>query len=335
MLALVVAGMGFIRGSAAEVVVRLKNGDRLTGDVISENADRILLKASGLGTIRLPKAVVAGRESVGPVPASVVPAGAATPAARTAVRHRSGGGAPAGGATNGMVARPMIPYVRWVQPFLTNWHGSVQVGTDLGFGTTDRETFYGNFTATHAYQRLRNHVEYHATYGLVNDIESANRMDGGWKIDYDLGIRRRLYPYNSIGAGYDEIRKVDREFREGAGMGYKVLVKDPLQLNLEAGFQFQQIDYIGQAAKTLYSIQFGESLGWKASEKLRIQQRLSVAPAISDPGDFRARFDLMVAYPILKRVTLNLNLINQYDATPPRAVDANDLQVQSTVGIVF
>ena len=87
--------------------------------------------------------------------------------------------------------------------------------------------------------------------------------------------------------------------------------------------------------RSFVSLRFGENMTWKVSDKLSVTQRLAYTPDIGDFGEFRVRFDLGISYPLFKRVTLNLNVIEQYDAKPPRGVDKNDLQVQSTLGITF
>ena len=56
---------------------------------------------------------------------------------------------------------------------------------------------------------------------------------------------------------------------------------------------------------------------------------------MDNPSDVRARLDLSIIYPVLKHMTLNLNVIDAYDSAPPPKVDPNDLQIQSTVGLTF
>jgi hypothetical protein len=62
---------------------------------------------------------------------------------------------------------------------------------DVGFGTSDRRTFYLNGNASHSWDRVRNTVDYHVAYGTVNAVQSANRMDGSAKTETDLGKKRR------------------------------------------------------------------------------------------------------------------------------------------------
>jgi opacity protein-like surface antigen len=323
--------------NAAPEVLTLRNGDRLTGEVKSESADRLTLKTSFAGTLKIPKAEIAKREPVAP-PVDVAPtpppaptAAAPKPAPAPAVAAKATNTPPA--ATLGTVARSWLP--RWLVPYTTNWHGSVQMGMDLGMGTADRQTFYGNIYANHSYNRVRNNAEYHAAYGTLNGNDSANRMNGRIKTDYDFGTKRKTYIYNTGGIGYDEIRRVDMEFDEGVGLGYKLIQRPKFNVNGELGGQYQNINFITANDRSYLSIRVAENLSWQVSEKLRVDQRLTFLPNVEDLTDYRVRLELSASYPLFKRVTISFNAIELYDSAPPPGVDQNDLTLQSSVGINF
>jgi Protein of unknown function, DUF481 len=324
-------GFGLLLGERAlaveKLVLSLKNGDRLSGELISENDQRLIIKSSLVGEVQILKADVAKRESV-------TPAAPAPKTEKPAVK-------PVAAVTN---AAPTLPSAKlsgwlpsWVRPFTTNWHGNVQLGMDLGFGTSDRQTFYVNSSASHTWDRLRNFADFHSAYGLVNKIESANRMDGSLKTETDLGKGRRIYAYNQGGASYDAIRQLNLEYHEGLGLGYKILQKPKINLNSEVGLQYQNFDYLTAATadSSFVSLRIGENLTWTVFEKLSLNQRLALTPNVQDFGEYHVRFDLGLSYPLFKRVTLNLNLIDQYESKPPLGVRRNDLQIQSTLGLTF
>ncbi len=342
----VFAALGILLSGLARaetVIITLKNGDRLTGELKSENADRLVLKSPLAGTVKLPKSEIAKREPLKPAlaaePSPVArPPKPAAPAPAPAVVA-----APAPSRATNLTAIDAINPVKlvrswlpsWLVPYTTNWHGSIQFGTDLGFGTTDRQTFYGNAYANHAYNRIRNTVEYHLAYGTLNGIESANRMNTRGKTDFDFGTKRRVYVYNTGGIGYDDVRRVDLEFDEGAGFGYKLVERPRFTLRGELGGQYQNINYTSAVDKSYLSIRVAENLSWKVSDKLTVNQGLTFLPNVSEFSDYRVRFELSANYPLFKRVTVSLNVIDLYDSDPPPGVAANDLTVQSTLGISF
>ena len=66
-----------------------------------------------------------------------------------------------------------------------------------------------------------------------------------------------------------------------------------------------------------------------------MNHRLAFLPSIEDLSDYRVRFDLGLSYPLLKRLTIQLNVVDEFDSRPPPHVDTNELQIQSTVGLTF
>jgi putative salt-induced outer membrane protein YdiY len=333
--------------NAATVVVTLSNGDRITGDFLSEDATQVVILSPLAGRIAIPKSGIAQRAEV-PAPSAFTPSNAPTPAPAPAPPKPPATNAPAAKPAPAAPAAPptatakapaatgltrMMPAA--IRPLFTNWHGSLNLGMDVGFGTSDRRTFYLNGNASHAWDRVRNTVDYHVAYGTVNAVQSANRMDGSAKTETDLGKKRRLYIYNQGGAGYDEIRRVDLEFHEGAGLGYKLIQKPKLSLNTEAGLQYQDQDYRNQPRHSFVSARLGENVVWHPVDKLEIRHSLSYTPDIEDFTVVRIRADLSLVYPLFKRITLSLNLVDLYDSRPAISVKNNDLQVQSTIGMSF
>lgn len=331
---------GFTLAHAATVVLTLSNGDRITGDFLSEDTTQVVVLSPLTGRIAVPKAAIAQRVETQLQPAfATMPAGAQAPIPQP--RKLPATNAPAAITSPTTPLKPPVStglarlMSTSVRPLFTNWHGSLNLGMDVGFGTSDRRTFYLNGNASHSWDRVRNTVDYHVAYGTVNTVQSANRMDGSAKTETDLGKKRRLYIYNQGGSGYDEIRRIDLEFHEGAGLGYKLLQKPKLSLNIEVGLQYQDQDYHNQPRHSFVSARLGENLVWRPVDKLEIRHSLSYTPDIGDFTVIRVRADLSLVYPLFKRITLSLNLVDLYDSQPAISVKNNDLQVQSTIGMSF
>jgi len=357
--------LALVQGSAATLLVTLSNGDRLTGDFLSEDNTQLVILSPLAGRIAIPKSAVAQRietssansTSSPSTAAFPTPAPATTPAPTPSPKLVSTNAAAASKQTNSTPAAaapatiagaqkpaaPPPPAQSWfvglmpisVRPLFTNWHGGLNLGMDVGFGTSDRRTFYMNGNASHSWDRVRNTVDYHVAYGTVNTVQSANRMEGPEKTETDLGKKRRLYIYNQGGAGYDEIRRIDFEFHEGAGLGYKLLQKTKLNLNTEAGLQYQEQNFHNQARHSFVSVRLGENLVWRPVDKLEIRHSLAYTPDLADFSVVRFRADLSLIYPLFKRITLSFNLIDLYDSQPAIGVKNNDLQIQSTIGMNF
>jgi len=333
-----------------DIILILRNGDRITGRIVREDARRVVVKSAVAGRITLAPSEILRHDVPGAVaetpivvapasppsskPAPASPVSAAQTASAVAVAQP----VPVPSVTNA----PPVPAMKlqswlpsWLDPFATNWHGTVGMGMSLGFGTTERQTFYANANVSHAYKRLIVSANYSAAYGVVDNIESANRMEGTVKTDLFVDRRKRLYVYNLALGGYDDIRLIDRRLEEGMGFGYRIVDRPRFIMNLELGGQYQSFDYTLQNARELWSVRISENLTWKPSDKFNLTQRFQYLPNVLNTADYRVRFDLIATYPLFKRITVSLNAVNEYESLPAVGVDNNDLQITTNVNVTF
>lgn len=318
---------------SASTVFYLQNGDRITGDIISEKSDSVLIRSLA-GEINIPLNQIDHRENSvknlggSPKPPLIQPIAGTQKQATNLVA------AVTLAPLKAQITNHLTP--TWFAPLLTNWSVSLQIGSDLGFGNSDRQSFYANGTALHRWDRVREAITYTAAFGQLQNVESANRMDGTIKTDVDLGSRRRIYAFNLAGTGYDEVRRLDLQYQEGTGLGYKLIQRPKLILNTEIGAQFQHFDFASTGQdRSLISARLGEDLVWEISKKLKLRQSFAFMPNFADFTDFRAHYSMNFSYPLLDHTSINLNLIDDYDTNPVQGVKSNDMTVQTTIGISF
>lgn len=335
-------------GADSGIILHLKNGDRITGTIVSETSDKVTVRSPLAGRLKIGKDQILRREQPGlaaqgpaptpPPPAAPVapaPAPVATPPAPPPKVAAAPAPAAAPMATN-VVAQARASWIPgWLRPWTTNWHGNIGLGFNIGVGTADRQTVLVNASAAHTYQRFVNNVNFNAAYGTVDQVEANNRLEGALKTDVFVDRDRRLYAYNLGLGGYDRIRKIDERLEESIGMGYKFLQRKRFVFNGELGGQYQYFDYTTTPERSIWSIRFSQGLNWKPDDKLNVNQRLTILPSVEDFGDFRLRFELIATYPLYKRLTVSLNTINEYESKPARVVDNNDLQITTNVNYTF
>lgn len=296
-----------VRGwSAQPVTFVLKNGDRVTGTIVSEETNRVVLTTPWAKEVVIQRAEISRRDPPKLPPAPV----------------------PGAGATAGMGAPP--PTAKKPSHI---WTGEVNVGTDLGFSQVKRQLYTGRAKVIFAYERLKNTVDYDAAYGRTDGILSANRMDGASKTDFDLS--RRFYVYNIGGAGYDEIRKIAVRYELGPGLGYHLIQRTNFVLNTEFGANYQEQRFSNDDATRLFFYRLAEIANWPLSAKLSMDEKFEFFPRAEDPEQYRFRFESNVRYWLSSNLSVNLTVLDLYDTQPAPTVTRNDLQLRSSVGVKF
>jgi hypothetical protein len=304
---------------AERVLLHLRNGDRVSGDITAESPSQVTLKTDWGTPLTIPNLQILRREIL-PPPSAGIPAAPTNPPPVLVVAK-----------TNAPPKEPL------------HWHGEMQVGADLTFSERDRQLYYGRFKVTYAndlniggsqLHHFRNVFDYNATYALAEGLLSDNKMEGTSKTDFDLN--QRIFVYNLIGAGYDEIRKIDFRYEVGPGLGYHLIKQTNLTLNAEIGANYQA-RYFADAEPddTRFFLRLAEDFTLKLSKKFTFDEKFEYFPRAEDMGQFRWRFESNLRYLFWDNLFFNLTVIDIYDTQPARNIPHNDLQVRSSVGVKF
>jgi hypothetical protein len=342
--------------SGENVILYLRNGDRIKGSVISENTNSVTLSTVWIKELAVPLAEIEKREVLPVVAVSTTNAAPVITATNAVVATTN---APAATNKSVVVTTPPVttsnstavakivsskpvslPAQPPKTPWLKRWKGTAAVGMDLIYGSRDTQLYHGNLALTYAqpYQRdpkkfFRNILTYNAEYGSTEGVLSANRMIGSSKTDFDLG--RSIYVYNLIGGGYDEIRKIDIGYQVGPGFGYHLFTLTNFVMNVELGGNYQAEYRSDNTTTENFFIRFGQDVNWKINKQMSLVEKFEFFPQIGTFNEYRFRFEATLSQALLSRVSLNLTLVDIFDSNPAAGVSRNEIQVRSSLGVNF
>ena len=337
--------------SSQTVALRLKNGDRISGTILSETTNQITLSTTWQKALVIPITEISSREAIVPVAPVVTnaPVVAVAPtnvpvAAPVATNAPVAAITPAPAIKSVVIAPPVAPVKPKGQP---SWHGDIQLGADAGISQQTRQLYYGRAKIIYApvgeaappgtysvINRFRNTFDYNVAYGTTAGTLSANLMYGSFKTDFDLGASRRIYVYNLAGAGYDEVQKINLRYEIGPGFGYHMLTRTNLILNAEAGMNYQ-VQYLRNNESTYnFYYRLAEDFTWKFAKKFTFDEKFEFFPQV-DFGEYRLRFESNFRFWFLENLSFNLTLLDLYNTQPASGVSRNDLQIRSSIGVKF
>lgn len=323
---------------AQTVSVELKNGDRITGQILSETGGRLVLSNRFSHEIAIPLAEISKRIlPPAETPVAVTNQAVAAAAATNAVTK----------ATNGVALAKAIASTNtfFMAPALKNWHGELQVGADLTFSERNRQVYNAKAKLIYAKDRFKSVIDYDATYGRSEVDETingqtkktmktdANRMNGALKTDMD--VTKKWYVYNLGGIGYDEIRKIDLHYEVGPGMGYHLIQWTNFLVNAEIGATYQKEERADGSQLSRFYGRAAQNAAWKITPRLTWDEKFEYLLQFEDSGQYRIRFETNFRYAMVQNIFLNLSIIDTYDSQPANHVTQNDLQVRSSVGVKF
>ncbi|PYK98513.1 MAG: hypothetical protein DME19_12285 [Verrucomicrobia bacterium] len=337
---------------AETVTLHLRNGDRVTGEMLSLDTDSVTITNRLLGKLAVPVAQVerlerkaAAQEAVKPaaVPSPTAPATnapSAVPAARAATTNpppaQAAQPVPVAKPAAAAAAKPLPAQAPPVKPKPPkHWALDAQIGLDLQYNQNERQLYYGRAKWTYGKDRFRSIVDYLANYGKTDGILSANDMNGSVSVELDVDKSKRIFLFNAAGAGYNEIRKIDLSYDDSFGTGYKLITRTNLTLSADVGVNYQKQHFSDGTSKDYGAFRLGELMSWKISPKWFLDEKFEFYPRFTDFGEYRMRFESNLRYLLSNSLNLNFTVIDQYDTQPAPAVAKNDLLLRATLGIKF
>jgi hypothetical protein len=318
-----------VRGET--LILHLKNGDRITGSLLSESTNAVTLTSPVFGSIKIPPGQISKREVLADtVGTNATVVANATNASATA----------AAPATNALAAAtpkpPMAPANPEATPMASlphYWKHDLQFGLNLRYAEVDSQEFLLIEKSTYTKPPFRHLFEVNFKYGHSADALSENSLTGREKTEYQL--TPKTYLFNIVDAGYDEIRKIDFQYDFGPGVGVELLKLTNFVWKTETGFNFEQQYRSDNSVETSYAIRIAEIFAWRMWEKLTADAKFEVFPNLGRLGEYRLRIESTLRYPVSNRLSLNLNVVDLHDTQPAQGVDPNDLQIRSTIGVTF
>lgn len=313
---------------ADEIIFHLANGDRVAGVVLADATNEIVISNRWATRLTIPVAEIVSRETNVTAQSSLL-AGAKGGASRLPPE---------------LVAAPGHP-ASHPNTLSTNrmWHGEVRLGANYIDDSTHQESFTGRLKLNYDRpyeskpdQHFRNALDISAAYGRItsqtNSTVSQNQLDTSDKTSWDVG--RRLYLYNLLGGGYDELQAIKSRYEIGPGLGYHAVTQTNFALNLEAGADYQVQNRVASPDTSDFFDRVAQDVTWKPTVRVTWTEKLELYPRV-DFGSYRSRFESNVAYALWRKLSLNLTVIDLYDSQPAADVTRNDFEVRSMLGYAF
>jgi putative salt-induced outer membrane protein YdiY len=307
---------------AVNVVVQLKNGDRITGELITQETNHVVISTPWAKSLTLPISAIGGLRTTEGVALYTPPAATNAPAPALVAAAKP---------------KPSPPPPPPKKKHLTT---TANFGLDLLSGNKDRQIYYSRIKSTYARpfehnpkEFFRTTGEYLANYGQTDGAKSANNMLG--TVQTDVDVNPYTYFYNAGNVGYDEIRKIELQYGVGPGVGRHIFRKPTFAFDLESGVNYQvQERTEGDSPESAY-FRLADNLTWKLADRLTFGKKLEFQLSFQDASQFRVRLDSNLSYRLWNTLSINLTLIDSYDTNPAPGVAENELQLRSSLGFTF
>jgi putative salt-induced outer membrane protein YdiY len=336
-------------------VVTLKNGDRITGAVISSDAKVLKMKTEFVGDVEIQWEAVSsidspdklyvtsedGQTLVGPVK---------TEAEKLAVTTAESGVVEAPLATVAAVRNQEAQdaYVAEIErlrdPKLTDfWRGFFDSGLALTAGNAETTTFSNAAGATRQTKRDKINLYFTSVYAKAQTLNpetdeklsaaTANAIRGGTR--YEVNVNDKLFTFGFLDLEFDEFQGLDLRNVIGGGLGYHVVKNERTTFDLFGGASYNQEFFQDDITRRSAEIVAGETFTYDINGRTSLTERFAFYPNMTETGEFRMQFDTGLTTDIFKWLGWNLTFSDRFLSNPIPGRQKNDLLLTTGVRMIF
>jgi len=321
--------------------ITMKNGDRITGEVVKIDGKNLVFKSEYAGNINVPWEAVVGIASTVPVSITLsdgqLVVGSVTTTDSSLVIQTKDTGAVTTNLSSVKMVRSQAEQAeadRYNNPRLIDlWTGFLDFGYAVAKGNSD--TTNVNLTANASRTTSRDKIEVYFTslYASTSSAATANSKRGG--ISYNLNLTPKLFVFGSTDLETDQFQALDLRFAPAGGFGLHAIKNKRTALDVFGGASFDDEFFSSGLHRTSGEIVGGEELSYKLSSITSLHEKLSFFPNISRTGEYRTNFDLSSATTIKKWLAWQLTASDRFLSDPLPGRKQNDLIFTTGFRITF
>ncbi|MFA5264173.1 MAG: DUF481 domain-containing protein [Opitutaceae bacterium] len=315
--------------------LKLKNGDRIRGELIQKADGKIVFRSEIFGDIQVPESQVA---SIDPMPAA---SGSESP-------HESQAKEAASCAT----VPPLLAKESrsgW-RKILEETKGMVELGFNDQTGRSSASDLALRASAEYVAGVDSYRVNWRYFYGHSNGILQTDRRDGSFRWRHDL--KNRLFVQYVSSYADDSIKEIDINLEQSVGLGWNAYNTPTKVLNIGGGSTVQYRRALGLDEGTVILGDLFQDYSWKLSDRISFKQEASaqyspisrssytivngqMLRTDSEATNYRFRLNAALEGKISGRLSLNLRYDYEYDNAIPVPDLKADQRISSTIGYVF
>jgi Protein of unknown function, DUF481 len=342
---LVIGIVLFTHGALADQIT-MKDGDRITGDIVKKDGDTLTVKSKNFGTVTLKWDDVATVRSDQPL--NVVLQGGQTVEATIETQGDQIQVAapdqprtvPPGDIVALRDADEQRTYERLQHPGLLDlWtiNGSFGIAGTKGNAETSTFTTPFNFARTTRTSQTTAYFNSIRSTATVNgtSAQTAQAVRGGWA--YSHQIFEKIFGRAFNDYEYDKFQALDLRVVAGGGIGYQFWDRETSRLTVEAGGSWNRESF-GATDSTLAFIRnsgeayWGDNYNLKLNTRTNLTQSFRMFNNLSDLGQRRVNFDVGASTQLTTWLTWSISLSDRYLSNPVPGRKNNDFLYSTSFG---
>jgi putative salt-induced outer membrane protein YdiY len=329
--------------------ITLKNGDRLTGDIIRSDDKTLVLKSEFAGEVSIQWAAVEAINStqtlhVGLKDGQTVVGTVSPKDGKVQLQTRDAGAV--------LTAKDSIVVIRsdkeqaaydaaldrLQHPHLTDfWGGFLDAGLSTTKGNSDTLSFVLGAKAVRAAPSDKITVYMNSIFAKNNttgtSVTTAHAITGG--IRGDLNVSPKIFAFGFTDFEFDQFQLLDLRNVLGGGMGYHAVKTKRTIFDLSAGGAYDQAFYSTGVNQRSGVLVLGEQLSYQFSSRSSLSEQFQFFPNLSDTGQYRGTFDSSITTRLNSWLNWQVTFQDRYVSNPIPGIKKNDLLLSTGLRLTY
>jgi putative salt-induced outer membrane protein YdiY len=324
--------------------VTLKNGDRLTGTIVSLSDKKLTVKTDYAGDVTIAWDAVAQFSSDQPMVVTKtdkqVVSGTVN-AQDSSVVVATTSGAQTIPQSDVAVIRSQADqaaYEHSLHPgFLEYWTGGGSFGFALARGNTDTTNLALGFTADRKTTTDEWNITVASLYttSTADSVTSTTANTFGGALTYSHNLTPRLFGFGMFSGMYDDLQDLNERLSPNGGLGYHVIASKTTTFDVLGGIGYTYENYSNGTINNYINANIGEVLTHNFTATTSMTENLYFYPYLNDAGNYRGVGNIGLASKFYKALTWNLTFGDIYNSKPIPGKKDNDLVLTTGLGITF
>ena len=158
--------------------------------------------------------------------------------------------------------------------FYRYWKGEIEAGASRATGNTDNLGLYGSLRLDREGINWRHKVNARIDVQQTNNITTTERVVAAWQPNYKFDDR--LYAYGLAQYEHDRFLGFENRYTVGGGLGYRVVAKPKMTIDLEGGPAVRHTDFTDESPETAIAGRASVQMKWTLSPTLQFAQDTAI-----------------------------------------------------------
>jgi putative salt-induced outer membrane protein YdiY len=328
--------------------ITLKNGDRLTGAIISSDAKTLVLKTEYADAVTIKWDFVQQIESsqplyVGTKGGQVIVGPVTTSDSKLAVATKESGSVAVAKADVTSLRnadeekKTEAALDRLQHPHLADlWAGTLDTGLGLVRGNSQSSNFTFGLNAVRASTRdkISLYTNSAFTRSLANGVTSTTAQSIAGGVRYDLNINNKSFGFGTVDLFNDRFQDLDLRTVIGAGGGIHGVKNNRTTFDVLFGGTFDR-EFFTTFNRSSAEVLVGETLSRKFLASSAFNESIFFYPNMSSTGNYRSTISMGLVTKLTKFLSWQTSFNDYYLSDPPAGKKTNDLLLSTGLRLTF